>query len=262
MPKLGPSEGSRTQTTVLRPIRLSASPRPIVVVVFPSPAGVGLMAVTRIRRPSGRSCSEAMKSLESLALSWPKGSRCSCGISSFAPISWIGLQDASRAISMSDFTSAIRPALLLAIQNLAQLDKVRAGAKDIEAHCCQMGRHNPTGLAAVGDDEGRDVQGRAELLLGIVPQRVERTLGNHIAEISTRSVQQAVITIELAIGEPEAVIGAEVEPAAIMVLRPLPQDRGGGANVASNAVQELHEVVGAGVEHGIATLQAGIEVAQ
>src|SRR5690606_18159902 len=154
------------------------------------------------------------------------------------------------------------PALLLSIQNLTQLDKVRAGAKDIETHCCQMGRHNPTGLAAIGDDEGRDVQGRAELLLGIVPQRVERTLGNHVTEISASSVQQAVITIELAIGEPEAVIGAEVEPAAIMVFGPLAQDRGGGANVASDAIQELHQVVGAGVEYGIATLQAGIEVAQ
>ena len=33
------------------PIRASASPRPTVVVVFPSPAGVGVSAVTRIRRP-------------------------------------------------------------------------------------------------------------------------------------------------------------------------------------------------------------------
>ena len=39
---------------------LSASPRPTVVVVLPSPAGVGVIAVTRISLPSGRSASEAM----------------------------------------------------------------------------------------------------------------------------------------------------------------------------------------------------------
>jgi hypothetical protein len=37
------------------PMRLSASPKPMTVVVLPSPAGVGLMAVTRISLPSGRS---------------------------------------------------------------------------------------------------------------------------------------------------------------------------------------------------------------
>jgi len=34
MPKQGPSEGSRRQTMVFLPIRLSASPRPTVVVVL------------------------------------------------------------------------------------------------------------------------------------------------------------------------------------------------------------------------------------
>jgi hypothetical protein len=33
------------------PMWLSASPRPTVVVVLPSPAGVGLIAVTRISLP-------------------------------------------------------------------------------------------------------------------------------------------------------------------------------------------------------------------
>ena len=42
------------------PMRFSASPRPTVVVVLPSPAGVGVMAVTRISLPSGRLSSEAM----------------------------------------------------------------------------------------------------------------------------------------------------------------------------------------------------------
>jgi hypothetical protein len=53
MPKHGPSDGSRTHTIVFFPMLLSASARPIVVVVLPSPAGVGVMAETRMSLPSG-----------------------------------------------------------------------------------------------------------------------------------------------------------------------------------------------------------------
>ncbi len=53
MPKHGPSDGSRRHETARRPMRFSASPRPTVVVVFPSPAGVGVIAVTRTSRPRG-----------------------------------------------------------------------------------------------------------------------------------------------------------------------------------------------------------------
>ncbi|MNL31419.1 hypothetical protein D3C87_1532060 [compost metagenome] len=53
MPKLGPSEGSRSAIMARLPMRASPSPRPTVVVVLPSPAGVGLIAVTRISLPSG-----------------------------------------------------------------------------------------------------------------------------------------------------------------------------------------------------------------
>jgi hypothetical protein len=52
MPKFGPSEASRMQIMAFLPIRLRPSPRPTVVVVLPSPAGVGLIAVTRISLPS------------------------------------------------------------------------------------------------------------------------------------------------------------------------------------------------------------------
>ena len=51
MPNTGPSEGSRRQIIAFLPMWLSASPRPTVVVVLPSPAGVGLIAVTRISLP-------------------------------------------------------------------------------------------------------------------------------------------------------------------------------------------------------------------
>ena len=53
------------------PMRLRPSPRPTVVVVLPSPAGVGLIAVTRISLPSVLPWSESMKSNETLALVLP-----------------------------------------------------------------------------------------------------------------------------------------------------------------------------------------------
>ncbi len=68
MPNTGPRLGSRRQITAFLPIRLSASPRPTVVVVLPSPAGVGLMAETRISLPFGRDLRPSMNSIEILAL--------------------------------------------------------------------------------------------------------------------------------------------------------------------------------------------------
>ena len=55
-------------TTAFLPMRLSPSPRPTVVVVLPSPAGVGLIAVTRIRRPSFAERLEAMNLRRDLGL--------------------------------------------------------------------------------------------------------------------------------------------------------------------------------------------------
>ena len=54
-PKTGPSEGSRRATITFLPSLCIPSARPTVVVVFPSPAGVGLIAVTRINFPFGAS---------------------------------------------------------------------------------------------------------------------------------------------------------------------------------------------------------------
>ena len=48
IPNTGPREGSLRHAIDFFPIFLRASVRPTVVVVFPSPAGVGLMAVIRI----------------------------------------------------------------------------------------------------------------------------------------------------------------------------------------------------------------------
>ncbi len=58
MPKDGPSEGSRKQSIAFFPMWLSASVSPTVVVVLPSPAGVGVIAETRMSFPFGRLCSD------------------------------------------------------------------------------------------------------------------------------------------------------------------------------------------------------------
>jgi hypothetical protein len=52
-PNTGPIEGWRSASTARWPSRAGRRPGPPAVVVLPSPAGVGVMAVTRISRPSG-----------------------------------------------------------------------------------------------------------------------------------------------------------------------------------------------------------------
>ena len=67
-PKTGPSDGSRNARTARRPI----FPNPCVsetdVVVFPSPAGVGVIAVTLISLASGRSASRSRIDRSTFAL--------------------------------------------------------------------------------------------------------------------------------------------------------------------------------------------------
>ena len=87
MPKHGPREASRMQIAAFFPILFKPSPRQTVVVVLPSPAGVGLIAVTKINFPLSFACTEFINSWLTLALSWPYGSKCSDGIPSFDPIS-------------------------------------------------------------------------------------------------------------------------------------------------------------------------------
>ena len=57
------------QIAAFLPMRFNPSPKPTVVVVFPSPAGVGLIAVTKISFPSSFFCTEFIKSWLTLALS-------------------------------------------------------------------------------------------------------------------------------------------------------------------------------------------------
>ena len=81
----------------------NASPSPTVIVVFPSPAGVGLMAVTRINFPSSLSLTLLMYSSDILALYFPYNSRSSSLMPHLAATFLIGSITASCAISMSVF---------------------------------------------------------------------------------------------------------------------------------------------------------------
>ena len=74
-PKTGPKDGSRNAIIVFLPIRFKASPNPTVVVDFPSPAFVGLMAVTRISLPSALSWLRFNKSRDTFALQLPQYSK-------------------------------------------------------------------------------------------------------------------------------------------------------------------------------------------
>src|SRR6185312_16643549 len=58
--------------------------------------------------------------------------------------------------------------------------------------------------------------------------------------------------------EPEPVVGPEVEPAGVRGVDAGAQDIGGRADVAGDAVEELHQIVGAGVEGDLAFLDAGV----
>ena len=70
-PKTGPKEGSRKTANDLTPILLNPSCKPIVVVVLPSPALVGVIAVTKTNFASFLSLSSSLILKSILALSNP-----------------------------------------------------------------------------------------------------------------------------------------------------------------------------------------------
>ena len=72
-----------------------------MVVVLPSPAGVGLMPVTRTSAPSGWSAWLSMKSNPIFALVRPYGSMAAGGMPAAAAISAIGRKGVASAISIS-----------------------------------------------------------------------------------------------------------------------------------------------------------------
>ena len=62
MPKVGPIDGWRMAMTARLPMCFIAWPRPTVVVVLPSPSGVGVIAVTTTYLAFGRSASSSIAS--------------------------------------------------------------------------------------------------------------------------------------------------------------------------------------------------------
>src|SRR5256884_4396224 len=101
MPNVGPIEGWRMATIAGRPRCDSACPRPTVVVVLPSPSGVGVIAETTTYLAMGRPLNSSIASSLIFATSFPYGSR-RCGpIPILAATSGIGSKRAWRAICRS-----------------------------------------------------------------------------------------------------------------------------------------------------------------
>src|SRR6185312_2364003 len=130
MPKTGPTDASRRQSTG----RLPMWPRPCVseteVVVFPSPAFVGVIAVTQINLPSGapRRRSSTEKSI--FAFVRPYGSTSSGSRPASEAISSIGRSVAACAISRLDGSAVvIRRTLMLC--DGAEMALVRTGRDDL-----------------------------------------------------------------------------------------------------------------------------------
>ena len=98
-PNTGPRDGSRRASTVLAPSRFMASARPMLVVVLPSPAWVGLIAVTRISLPR---CFRFSRGSRSLAMYWPFRSRSSSPSPSFRATRSMGKRVVLWAISISE----------------------------------------------------------------------------------------------------------------------------------------------------------------
>ncbi len=115
--------------------------------------------------------------------------------------------------------------------------------------------------AAVEDDRRLDAQRVLELLLQPVPEGASPRVAITASKSDRVALRQAIGAVELAIGEPEAVVGARIEP-AIVALRLSAQDVCGRAEVAGDAVDETRQIVGAGVEDHLAFQQAVVEGAQ
>ena len=71
IPNVGPIDGWRMAIVAFLPMWRKAWPNPTVVVVFPSPSGVGVTAETTTYRAVGRSASSSMASSFTLATESP-----------------------------------------------------------------------------------------------------------------------------------------------------------------------------------------------
>src|SRR5262249_29241935 len=102
MPNTGPSDGCRIAAIVEQPIRLRAIESPIVIVVLPSPSGVGVIAVTSMYLPLGRPARRFITDSVTLALCLPYSSSSSSSMPRAAATSAMGSRRARCAISRSE----------------------------------------------------------------------------------------------------------------------------------------------------------------
>src|SRR5882762_8156276 len=101
MPNVGPIDGCLIATVARFPMCLNPCPRPTVVVVLPSPSGVGVIAETTTYLAMGRPLNSSIASSLIFATSFPYGSR-RCGpMPILAATSGIGSKRAWRAICRS-----------------------------------------------------------------------------------------------------------------------------------------------------------------
>src|SRR4029453_11113731 len=83
-----------------------------------------------------------------------------------------------------------------------------------------------------------------------------------VSKVGMCTAENTVISVELPIGEPESVVSARIEPAAIVFLRPVSQDCRGSAKVVGNAVNKLKQIVSTSVKDRIAFFESIIERAK
>ena len=105
MPKTGPMLGSRRQSITRSPMAPSPCVNETLVVVLPSPALVGVIAVVMTSLPSGRPARRSRIDRSILARCFPYSSSSSGSMPAAAAMSAIGRSSASWAISSPDFMS-------------------------------------------------------------------------------------------------------------------------------------------------------------
>jgi hypothetical protein len=108
-PKTGPSDGWRRVAMARVPMRRRASVRPMAVVVFPSPCGVGVMAVTTTSLPCGRRASRSCASGSTLATKGPWGSISEGRSPASSATAAMGQSLAECAVSSGDMAQAPLP---------------------------------------------------------------------------------------------------------------------------------------------------------
>src|SRR5712691_3657749 len=99
VPNVGPIDACLIAIVALLPMWLIAWPRPTVVVVLPSPSGVGVMPVTTTYLARGRLASASMAARSILATCSPYGRSSHGGMPAVSAISEIGFIAAFLEIS-------------------------------------------------------------------------------------------------------------------------------------------------------------------